>query len=44
MTTGERIKRFKGHQSFVNSMSSARRGNEILVSGSDDGMIKVNFV
>ncbi|CAG8546055.1 5254_t:CDS:10 [Paraglomus brasilianum] len=41
VTTGERIKRFKGHQSFVNSMSSARRGNEILVSGSDDGMIKL---
>lgn len=44
VTTGTRIKKFKGHTSFVNSVSSARRGNEILVSGSDDGTIKVNIV
>lgn len=39
--TGERIKRFKGHTSFVNSCSPARRGPELLASGSDDGSVKV---
>ncbi|KAG9300737.1 hypothetical protein G9A89_023535 [Geosiphon pyriformis] len=41
VVTGTRIKKFKGHTSFVNSVSAARRGNEILVSCGDDGMIKV---
>ncbi|KAF8923033.1 hypothetical protein BGZ58_003444, partial [Dissophora ornata] len=39
--TGERIKRFKGHTSFVNSCSPARRGPELLASGSDDGTVKI---
>ncbi|CAH1757245.1 8756_t:CDS:10 [Entrophospora sp. SA101] len=38
---GLRIKKFKGHSLFVNSVSSTRRGNEILASGSDDGSIKI---
>ncbi|CAG8471156.1 33_t:CDS:10 [Diversispora eburnea] len=41
VVTGTRIKKFKGHTSFVNSVCAARRGNEILVSGSDDGTIKI---
>ncbi|CAG8541541.1 7774_t:CDS:2, partial [Acaulospora colombiana] len=40
-TTGTRIKKFKGHTAFVNTVCAARRGNEILVSGSDDGTIKI---
>jgi WD40 repeat protein len=39
--TGERIKRFKGHTTFVNSCSPARKGPELLASGSDDGSVKV---
>ncbi|ORZ11749.1 hypothetical protein BCR41DRAFT_356878 [Lobosporangium transversale] len=39
--TGERIKRFKGHSTFVNSCSPARRGPELLASGSDDGSVKI---
>ncbi|KAF9431622.1 hypothetical protein BGZ76_011920 [Entomortierella beljakovae] len=39
--TGERIKRFKGHTSFVNSCSPAKRGPELLASGSDDGSVKI---
>lgn len=31
----------KGHQNFVNSIGSARRGRETIVSGSDDNFIKV---
>ncbi|CAG8567878.1 11238_t:CDS:10 [Gigaspora rosea] len=41
VTTGMRIKKFKGHTSYVNSVCAARRGNEIIVSGSDDGTIKI---
>ncbi|RUO96637.1 WD40-repeat-containing domain protein [Jimgerdemannia flammicorona] len=41
VVTGQRVKKFKGHTSFVNSCSPARRGPEILVSGGDDGCIKL---
>lgn len=34
--TGAKIKKFKGHSSFVNSCCPARRGPELVVSGSDD--------
>jgi len=36
------IKKFKGHTSFVNSCHPARRGPELVVSGSDDKSMKVN--
>jgi len=39
--TGMRIKRLKGHSSFVNSCCPARRGPELIVSGSDDGTVKL---
>ncbi|KAI8881850.1 WD40 repeat-like protein [Backusella circina FSU 941] len=38
---GERIKRFKGHTNIVNSCQVARRGPELVVSGSDDCTIKM---
>lgn len=38
---GERIKKLKGHTSFVNSICPSRRGMSLLVTGSDDGNIKV---
>lgn len=37
-----KVKKCKGHTSFVNSCCPARRGPELLVSGSDDGSIKVS--
>ena len=37
----ERVKRFKGHQAFVNTVSCARRGPQLICSGSDDGTVKV---
>jgi Prp8 binding protein len=40
---GMRIKRLKGHTSFVNTCSSARRGPQLICSGSDDGTIKVSI-
>lgn len=39
--TGERIKRMKGHTSFVNSVDCARKGKPLVVSGGDDCQVKV---
>ena len=39
---GERIKKLKGHTSFVNTCCPTRRGLQQLATGSDDGTIKVN--
>ncbi|KAI9305731.1 WD40-repeat-containing domain protein [Cunninghamella echinulata] len=38
---GERIRRWKGHDLVVNSCQVARRGPEMVVSGSDDGFVKI---
>ncbi|KAI8929012.1 WD40-repeat-containing domain protein [Entophlyctis helioformis] len=37
--TGERIKRFKGHASFVNACSMSKRGPELVASVDDDGFL-----
>lgn len=42
--TGERVKRLKGHTSFVNSCYPARRGPQLVCTGSDDGTVKVGDV
>lgn len=39
--TGERLKRMKGHEAVVNSCASSRRGDQLVVSGSDDCSVKV---
>lgn len=41
VATGQRIKKLKGHTTFVNSVQGARRGPQILVSGSDDSTVKM---
>jgi Prp8 binding protein len=41
LETGNRIRRHEGHEEVVNSMDVSRRGEELLVSGSDDGYIGV---
>lgn len=38
---GERVRRWKGHTLVVNSCQVARRGPEMVVSGSDDKTIKL---
>lgn len=40
--TGERIRRHPGHEEVVNCMDVSKRGEEMLVSGSDDGSIGVS--
>ncbi|KAF2638311.1 putative U5 snRNP complex subunit [Massarina eburnea CBS 473.64] len=37
--TGERIRRHPGHSEVINCMDVSKRGEEMLVSGSDDGYI-----
>lgn len=41
--SGTRIRRHPGHEEVINSMDVSKRGEEILVSGSDDGYIGVRF-
>lgn len=37
--TGERIRRHAGHEEVINCLDVSKRGEEFLVSGSDDGYI-----
>lgn len=39
LTTGTRIRRYVGHEEVINTMDVSRRGEELLVSGSDDSTI-----
>lgn len=39
--TGQRLKRLKGHSTYVNACHPARRGPPLIVSGSDDCSVKV---
>ncbi|KAF2268305.1 WD repeat-containing protein [Lojkania enalia] len=39
--TGERIRRHPGHEEIINCMDVSKRGEEMLVSGSDDGYIGI---
>ena len=36
LTTGERIRRYIGHEEIVNTLDISKRGEEVLYSGSDD--------
>lgn len=41
IVTGTRIRKLKGHTTFVNSVQGTRRGLQMLCSGSDDRTIKL---
>uniref|UniRef100_A0A914VXZ9 U5 small nuclear ribonucleoprotein 40 kDa protein n=1 Tax=Plectus sambesii TaxID=2011161 RepID=A0A914VXZ9_9BILA len=41
METGACVRKFRGHTNFVNSCFPARRGPQLVCSGSDDGTVKV---
>ncbi|KAM3443257.1 hypothetical protein MY4824_000560 [Beauveria thailandica] len=41
LTSGTRIRRYIGHEEVVNSLDITRRGEEMLISGSDDGTIGI---
>ncbi|KAL9040627.1 MAG: hypothetical protein Q9214_004409 [Letrouitia sp. 1 TL-2023] len=41
LETGFRIRRYEGHEEVVNCLDVSKRGEELLVSGSDDGFIYI---
>lgn len=41
LETGQRIRRHEGHEEIVNCMTASPRGEEILISGSDDGCVGI---
>ena len=41
LSTGERIRRHQGHEEVVNCIDVSKRGEEFIVSGSDDGYIGI---
>ena len=41
LETGLRIRRHEGHEEIVNCLTASPRGEEILISGSDDGCVGV---
>ena len=41
LETGQRIRRHEGHYEIVNCMTASARGEEILISGSDDGCVGI---
>lgn len=41
LETGTRIRRHIGHEEVINSMDISKRGEELLISGSDDGTIGI---
>lgn len=41
LETGSRIRRHIGHEDVVNSIDLSRRGQDLLISGSDDGTIGI---
>jgi Prp8 binding protein len=44
LETGTRIRRHTGHEEVINCMDVSKRGEEMLVSGSDDGYLGVSDV
>ncbi|KAJ9156218.1 U5 snRNP complex subunit [Pleurostoma richardsiae] len=41
LTSGQRIRRYVGHEEIINTLDIAKRGEELLISGSDDGTIGI---
>lgn len=39
--TGQRVRKHIGHEEIINSLDISKRGQELLVSGSDDGCIGI---
>jgi Prp8 binding protein len=39
----ERVKKLKGHKSFVNSVSISRTETPLICTGSDDSTVRVSY-
>ena len=44
LETGQRIRKHPGHEEVINSMDVSKRGEELLISASDDGYIGVGRI
>lgn len=42
--TGQRIRKHPGHEEVINCMDISKRGEELLISASDDGYIGVSVL
>ena len=42
LDTGVRVRKLKEHTSFVNSCAATKKGAQYVITGSDDGTVKVN--
>lgn len=43
LETGQRIRKHPGHEEVINCMDVSKRGEEYLISASDDGYIGVSL-
>ena len=43
LETGTRLRRHVGHEDIVNCIDLSRRGQQLLISGSDDGTVGILF-
>ncbi|RYP35406.1 hypothetical protein DL767_003813 [Monosporascus sp. MG133] len=41
LSSGTRIRRYIGHEEIINTVDTTKRGEELLISGSDDGTIGI---
>jgi Prp8 binding protein len=41
LTSGQRIRRYVGHEEVINTLDISKRGEDTLISGSDDGTIGI---
>ncbi|KAI0018638.1 WD40 repeat-like protein [Xylariomycetidae sp. FL0641] len=41
LTSGERIRKYEGHEEIINCLDISKRGEDMLVSGSNDGFIGI---
>ncbi|KAH7030716.1 WD repeat-containing protein [Microdochium trichocladiopsis] len=41
LQSGTRIRRYVGHEEIINALDTTKRGEELLISGSDDGTIGI---
>ena len=41
LDSGTRIRRYVGHEEIINTLDTSKRGEELLISGSDDGSIGI---
>lgn len=39
--TGQRVKKLRGHETFVNAIAPSMRGAQVVATGGDDGVVRL---